>query len=146
VRKQSSRNRERPEHRPRISRFPKVGIPSARQGDHDLDRTVMIVAAMAAVILGGIAFTRIVNTLAALADAPVLAKRPLSKFLIAFFFIWGAEALLIGTVNILGAVLHTFAGNESSVYVTTAHVGFGLTAWTGGMVSCGLATLLVPLR
>jgi hypothetical protein len=111
-----------------------------------LDRSAMIVAAMAPVILGGIAFTRIVNTLATLAEAPVLAKRPLSKFLIAFFFIWGVEALLIGTVNILGAVLHTFAGNESTAYVTTAHVGFGLTAWIGGMVSCGLATLLVPLR
>jgi hypothetical protein len=32
----------------------------------------MVVAAMAAVILGGVAFTRIVNTLAALADAPRL--------------------------------------------------------------------------
>ena len=106
----------------------------------------MIVAAMAAVILGGVAFTRIVNTLAALANAPELAKRPLSKFLIAFFFIWGVEALLIGTVNLLGDVLHTFAGNESFAYVTTAHVGIGLTAWIGGMVSCGLATLLVPLR
>jgi hypothetical protein len=111
-----------------------------------LDRTVIIVAAMAAVILGGIAFTGIVNTLAALADSPVLAKRPLSKFLIAFFFIWGVEALLIGTVNILGAVLHTFAANETSAYVTAAHVGVGLTAWTGGMVSRGLAILLVPLR
>jgi len=109
-----------------------------------LDRTVMIVAAMAPAILGGIAFTRIVNTLATLADALALAKRPVPKFLIAFFFMWGVEALLIRSVSILAAGLHTFAGNESSAYVTAAHVGFGLTAWIMGMITCGLATLLLP--
>jgi hypothetical protein len=73
----------------------------------------------------------------------VLAKRSVPKFLIAFFFMWSVEALLIGSVSILAAGLHTIGGNESSADVITAHVGFGLTAWTIGRVSCGLATLLL---
>ena len=60
----------------------------------DLDRTTMLLPAIALVILGGIAFAQIARTLAALADAPAVAMRPLSKFLIAFLFIWGIEALL----------------------------------------------------
>jgi hypothetical protein len=48
-------------------------------------------AASGPVILGGAAFTGILHRLTTLADAPALAKRPLSKFLIAFFFIWGVE-------------------------------------------------------
>jgi hypothetical protein len=108
-----------------------------------VDPAAMILGAMAPAVLGGIAFTRIANTLATLADAPALAKRQLSKLLIAFFYIWGVEALLIGSVTILWAGLQTFAGNESSAYVSTAHVSLGLAAWMGGMVSCGLATLLL---
>jgi len=112
--------------------------------DQELDRATMIVAAMVLIILGGIAFARIVNTLATLADAPALAKRPLSKFLIAFFFIWAVEAFLIGSVSVLWAGLQTFAGDARSANATTANVSFGLTAWMGGMVSSGLATLLSP--
>ena len=102
----------------------------------------VISTAFAVFIVGGIAFLWIARTLKSLANAPALAKRPLSKFVVAFFLFWGVEGLAIGTAIVLRGAAVILVGAGNSLHL--ASLGAGMTFWIGGLVLSALAGLFLP--